>query len=85
MKYETRFEPAARADLRAIDRSTALTILRKLAEIESDPTGFGTTELVSRPGVHRLRVGNYRVFYRIDYEVLVVWVIAVAHRSRADG
>jgi mRNA interferase RelE/StbE len=81
--YRTRFEPAAQADLRAIDRSTALTILRKLAELESDPDGFGTTELVSRPGIRRLRVGNYRVFYRVEDEVLVVWVIAVAHRSRA--
>lgn len=84
MKYQTRFEPAAQADLRGIDRSTALTILRKLAELESDPAGFGTTELVSRPGVRRLRVGNYRVFYAVDDEVLVVWVIAIAHRSRAS-
>ena len=83
MKYQTRFEPGAQADLKEIDRSTALTILRKLAELESDPAGFGTTELVSRPGVRRLRVGNHRVFYTVDNGALVVWVIAVAHRSRA--
>lgn len=83
MKFQTRFEPGAQADLREIDRSTALTILRKLAELESDPLGFGTTELVSRPGVRRLRVGSYRIFYTVDNGALVVWVIAVALRSRA--
>lgn len=83
MKWRTRFEPAARQDLRKIDRRTALGILRKLAELETDPYGFGTTELVSRPGVRRLRVSTYRVFYTLNQGELVVWVVAVAHRSSA--
>lgn len=81
MTYRTRFEPAARADLRAIDRSAALTILRKLAELEQDPYGFDTTALVARPGVRRLRVGQNRVWYTVDGAELVVWVVKVGHRS----
>jgi mRNA interferase RelE/StbE len=83
MSYRTIFHPSARDQLRKIDRTTAISILRKLAELESDPYAFGTTELVSRPGVRRLRVGDYRCFYTIDGEELVIWVIAVAHRSVA--
>ena len=83
MSYRTVFHPSARDQLRKIDRITAISILRKLAELESDPYAFGTSELVSRPGVRRLRVGDYRAFYTIDGEELVVWVIAVAHRSVA--
>jgi hypothetical protein len=37
-------------------RATALTSLRKLAGLESDPRGFGTTELVGDRGVRRLRI-----------------------------
>lgn len=80
-KYRTIFTPGARDDLRKIDRATALTILRKLAALETDPLGFATTELVSRPGVRRLRVGAYRVFYTIDQGRLIVWVLTVGHRS----
>jgi mRNA interferase RelE/StbE len=83
MSYRTVFHPSARDQLRKIDRTTAISILRKLAELESDPYAFGTTELVSRPGVRRLRVGDYRAFYTIDGEELVIWVIAAAHGSVA--
>lgn len=82
-KFTTQFRPKAREQLRQIDRSTAITILRKLAELERDPTGFATTELVDRPGTRRLRVGDHRVFYTIHHGELVVLVIAVAHRSTA--
>lgn len=83
MTYRTVFRPSARDQLRKIDRAVAISILRKLAELESDPYEFGTTELVSRPGVRRLRAGDYRIFYTVDGAELTVWVIAVAHRSVA--
>lgn len=78
--YQTRFHPAARADLRKIPKQTAMTILRKLAQLEYDPYGDGTTAMVSRPDRRRLRVGDYRVIYTIDNGELVVWVIHIGHR-----
>jgi mRNA interferase RelE/StbE len=83
MTYRTVFRPSARDQLRKIDRAVAISILRKLAELESDPYAFGTTELVSRSGVRRLRAGDYRIFYTVDGAELTVCVIAVAHRSVA--
>jgi mRNA interferase RelE/StbE len=79
VKYRTIFDPQARAEIRHLPRQTALTILRKLAELEQDPYGFSTTALVSDPSVRRLRVGNYRVFYEIRSAELVVWVVHIAH------
>ncbi|MFE2581367.1 type II toxin-antitoxin system RelE/ParE family toxin [Streptomyces sp. NPDC059378] len=64
-----------------IPRDTALRILAKLTELESDPFGFNTTALVSQPERRRLRVGDYRVVYTIDNGELVVWVVHVGHRS----
>lgn len=83
MKYRTVFTEDARDDVRKIDRGTALTILRKIAELEADPLGFGTTELVTERGTRRLRVGNYRVFYTIKNNELIIDVIRVSHRSVA--
>jgi mRNA interferase RelE/StbE len=83
VKYRTVFTEAARADLRKIERATALTILRKLADLEADPYGFGTTELVTERGTRRLRVGDYRIFYSIQNDELVIEFVRVAHRSVA--
>jgi mRNA interferase RelE/StbE len=83
-KFRTVFHPAARDELRKIPRETALRILAKLAELETDPYGYNTTALVSQPDRRRLRVGDYRVIYTIytiDNAELVVWVVHVQHRS----
>lgn len=80
-EFRTVFHPAAREELRKIPRDTALRILTKLAELETDPYGYNTTALVSQPDRRRLRVGDYRVIYTIDNRELVVWVVHVRHRS----
>ncbi|WP_327344348.1 type II toxin-antitoxin system RelE/ParE family toxin [Streptomyces europaeiscabiei] len=80
-KYRTVFRAEAQAELRKVPRDMALRILAKLTELESDPTGFNTTALVSQPDRRRLRVGDYRVIYTIDNGELVVWVVHVGHRS----
>lgn len=80
-EYRTVFRPEAQDELRKVPRDMALRILTKLTELESDPLGFSTTALVSRPERRRLRVGDYRVIYTIDNGDLVVWVVHVGHRS----
>ncbi|MEV7732327.1 type II toxin-antitoxin system RelE/ParE family toxin [Streptomyces sp. NPDC088921] len=81
----TVFRAEAQAELRKVPRDMALRILAKLTELESDPTGFNTTALVSQPDRRRLRVGDYRVIYTIDNGELVVWVVHVGHRSTVYG
>jgi mRNA interferase RelE/StbE len=84
-EFRTVFRPEAQAELRKIPRQTALRILAKLTELESDPFGFHTTALVSQPDRRRLRVGDYRVVYTVDGGELVVWVVHVGHRSTVYG
>ena len=81
-KWVTRFRPSARSDIRSIPRETALRILRKLADLEADPYGLATTELVGEPGFRRLRIGAYRIIYTVDHDHIVIWIVAVGHRSR---
>jgi mRNA interferase RelE/StbE len=75
------FHPAARDELRKVPRETALRILAKLADLETDPYGYKTTALVSQPDRRRLRIGDYRVIYTVENAELVVWVVHVRHRS----
>ena len=55
------WEPAARADLRRIDRDTARRIL--LAVTKFGRTGHGDAKrLTDREGLYRLRIGKWRLF-----------------------
>ena len=59
------WEPAARADLRRLDRDTAMRIL--LALTRYGETGEGDVKrLTDREGLCRLRVGKWRVFFDSD-------------------
>jgi mRNA interferase RelE/StbE len=82
-KYRTIFRPEARDELRKLPKPTAMAILRKLAALEADPLGFGTTALVGSPEIRRLRVGDHRVIYTLDKGRLIVWIVHVRHRSVA--
>ncbi|MFY7064732.1 type II toxin-antitoxin system RelE family toxin [Nocardiopsis changdeensis] len=81
MTYRTIFRPEAREELRKLPRTVAMSVFRKLTELEADPLGFGTTALVGSPEVRRLRVGDYRVIYTVEHDRLIVWVVHVGHRS----
>jgi len=69
----TIFTAEARDELRKIPREMALRILSKLTELETDPLGFNTTAMVSRPERRRLRV--------VENDELTVWMTQVGHRS----
>jgi mRNA interferase RelE/StbE len=59
------WEPAARADLRHLDRENAMRVL--LALTRYGETGEGDVKrLTDREGLCRLRVGKWRVFFVLD-------------------
>jgi mRNA interferase RelE/StbE len=59
------WEPAARGDLRRLDRDTAMRIL--LALTRYGEVGDGDVKrLTDREGLYRLRVGKWRVFFDLD-------------------
>ena len=59
------WEPAARADLRKLDRETAMRILLTLTRYGD--TGEGDVKMLTdRDGLYRLRVGKWRLFFDLD-------------------
>ena len=72
---------AARGELRAIDRESAIRILRGLADFGDSGEGDVKALAGEWQGYFRLRVGEYRVmFTMIPGEITVV---RVRHRSAA--
>lgn len=83
MKYRFRFPESARLELRAIERPDAMRILTALTALGEDPDapGLDVKKLSGHDNLLRLRVGRYRVAYRVDNGVLEILVIKVGRRK----
>lgn len=80
-KKTVTWSPEARADLRAIDRESAVRILRAIDGYLS--SGAGDVKKLQPPRHEfRLRVGNYRVLF-LPKEELTIEVLRVLHRKDA--
>lgn len=80
-KKSITWSPEARSDLRAIDRETALRILRTIDAFVT--TGAGDVKRLRPPRQEfRLRVGDYRVLFLAKKE-LSIEILRVLHRKEA--
>lgn len=65
--------------------TTARARIKKAIEdrLMTDPVGFGKPLRYSFKGHRRLRVGDYRVIYRIDNKTHTVIIAVIKHRKDA--
>jgi mRNA interferase RelE/StbE len=86
MAYAVELAPAARRQLRKLDRPIQKRIYLQLKGLEDDPRPPGCIQLkaTSQP-LHRIREGDYRIIYTIEDDKLLVLVVRISHRSAAYG
>lgn len=62
---------------------TMRIIIKKAIEdrLTVDPVGLGRPLRYSLKGHRRLRVGDYRVVYRVDVEKRIVTIVIIKHRK----
>lgn len=92
-RYALTFRPAAARDLRKLPRSVATRIRAALDDLRENPRAHGVQPLTGRPGLWRVRAGDYRAVYKIQDDELVILVVrgapsrglplAVTQRRRA--
>ena len=46
-----------------------------------DPIGLGKPLRYSFKGHRRIRVGDYRIVYRVDHELFLVTIVIIKHRK----
>ncbi len=73
-------------DVPALPTTAKRTIKTAIEErLTVDPVGFGKPLRYSFKGHRRLRVGDYRVIYRIDPAHQIVMIVAIKHRKDIYG
>lgn len=69
-------------DIPKLDKKEKTTIRKAIeTRLTQDPVGFGKPLRYSLAGHRRLRVGSYRVVYRIDRDQNQIVISALKHRK----
>jgi len=78
--YAIEVLPAAERDLRKVHPQMRARIRGAVLKLAAEPRPPGARALKDRPGYLRVRVGDYRIIYTIEDDVLRVIVVRVRHR-----
>ncbi len=83
-RYRIELRPAAVRALRKLDPPVRHRLQGAIALLAQDPRPPAARALKGRPGL-RVRVGDYRVIYTVDDDVLLVVVLTIGHRRDVYG
>ena len=67
--------------LRRIDRKWQLKIVAAAEALGDNPRPRGYKKLVDEDGLYRIKLGNYRIIYEVQDNVLLVSVLRIAKRN----
>ena len=81
--YSVVFARSARKELQNLDPQVARRILKQIEALVANPRPSGVVKLEGAADLWRVRVGEWRVVYRISDRDRLVDVIAVRHRRDA--
>ena len=82
-EYSVTFARSARKELQALDSTIATRVLRRLEVLSISPRPIGVIKIEGADDLWRLRIGDWRVIYRISDREKLVDIIAIRHRKDA--
>lgn len=77
--YQVQLSSRAEKALEKLPESVYERLVPALQTLASNPRPSGCKKLKGRPG-YRIRVGDYRIIYEVEDNVLWVYVIEIGHR-----
>lgn len=80
MSYRIEVRPAALRALRKVHPEDRKRIQGAITLLGRDPRPPGAIRLRGRDGM-RVRVGDYRIIYTVQDDVLLIVVVALGHRK----
>lgn len=80
--YRIELRPAAVRSVRKLDPQVRRRVQGAIALLAQDPRPPNARALQGRPGL-RVRIGDYRIIYTVEDDLLLVVVVRLGHRG--DG
>ena len=81
--YSVQLLPSAQKELDQIPERIRINILSRIKMFPDNPRPRQCTKLKGTTDVFRIRVGDYRIIYRVRDNIKLVSVGHVLHRSKA--
>jgi mRNA interferase RelE/StbE len=82
MKYAVQLNKKIKKSLSKLPRTEAQRILDKIAELADNPRPHGSKKLQGYE-LYRIRVGDWRIIYAIEDDVLLVLIVSIKSRGKA--
>ncbi len=83
MKFHIYLTRRAEKDLKRISPEVRKRIEEKIRELALDPLPRGVAKLAGLKDAYRVRIGDYRILYRVYWEEKIVVVFRIALRKGA--
>jgi mRNA interferase RelE/StbE len=80
MRYKVEFTASALREFRALDRQIQRRIAAKISELTENPLQAGAKKFHGEADHWRIRVGDYRIIYRVEKHRVVIVVVRIGHR-----
>ncbi len=81
VSWKITYKESVKKDLKKISKDIKYIIKRAIEEkLMVDPVKFGLPLRRNLKGYMKLRVGDYRIIYSVDKEIITVHVIKIGHR-----
>ncbi len=81
MSYRIEVTPRAQKDLKALPVRERRRVAGQIDALKTDPRPQDCRKLMGREGFYRIRVGDYRVVYLVEDELLVILIVRVGDRK----
>ena len=81
MAYTVDFRPAARRQFLRLTPEVQSRLRPRIDALAEDPRPPGCKKLQGQENLWRIRIGDYRVVYRIQETRLIILVLIIGHRK----
>ena len=81
MNYHVEVKWSAAKALKKIPKADKKHIADKIDSLAEDLPNPDTTKMKGNNPFHRIRVGDYRIIYEIQEDVLLILVVKIGHRK----
>ena len=82
MIFSIDYDKQPREFLRKLDKHISKRILDKIDTLKENPVPQNIKAIVGQHGVFRIRIGDYRALYRINYQGNKIIIIKIDKRPR---
>jgi mRNA interferase RelE/StbE len=81
LSYRVEVKRSAAKALKKIPKMDQKRIAGKIDSLVQNPPNHDTTKMKGNNPFHKIRVGDYRIIYEIQEEVLIILVVKIGRRK----